>query len=202
MRLLLWLYGNGNIAGCLLALLGPVLLFAGVIAQGWLYITAGLYLAGWLLAPRTPELKRRIEENATPEQIVERLDAIIAAAHPHLTAEMNAHLASLRTSIVEVLPRLDGAPAHAEDGWTVRETVLRYLPETLANYVALPPAFRLTQPLANGKTARQLLAEQLGVLDAKLKEIVAGVAASDAQALLANGRFLQAKFQQPDFVVR
>lgn len=43
LRLLLTLYSNGNIAGCALALLGPVLLFAGVIGPGWLFITAGLY---------------------------------------------------------------------------------------------------------------------------------------------------------------
>jgi hypothetical protein len=52
-----------------------------------------------------------------------------------------ATLASVRTSVAEVLPRLVGARSHFDaDLYTVRETVLRYLPETLANYVALPPA--------------------------------------------------------------
>jgi hypothetical protein len=30
--------------------------------------------------------------------------------------------------------------------------------------------------------------------------VVANVAASDAQALLANGKFLETKFKQPDFL--
>jgi hypothetical protein len=58
LRLLLALYGTANIAGCALALLGPALLFAGVIGPGWLLITAGLYGVGALLGlafGRAPE---------------------------------------------------------------------------------------------------------------------------------------------------
>jgi hypothetical protein len=40
------------------------------------------------------------------------------------------------------------------------------------------------------------------MLDTKMSEVVANVASGDAQALLANGRFLEMKFQQPDFLVR
>lgn len=202
LRALVFLYGNANIAGCALALLGPILLFAGLIDRFWLPITAGLYAIGYLLAGRAPALERRIEDSLTAQQIVERLDDIIRRARPHLTQEMTAHLDSIRTSVAEVLPRLLGTQAREGDWYTVRETVLRYLPETLANYVALPPAFRATQPLQAGHTARQLLGAQLDLLDGKLREIVANVAASDAQALLANGKFLEAKFRQPDFLLR
>jgi hypothetical protein len=205
LRLLLWLYGNGNIAGCALALLGPLLLFAGFIGTGWLLITAGLYAVGWLLgwASRgAPEIERRIADTLTVEQTLERLDTLVRQVGPHLTAEMNRHLANVRSSVSEVLPRLIGARSFDADLYTVRETVLRYLPETLANYVALPPVFRTTHALKDGKTARELLADQLGLLDGKMKEIVANVAGADAQALLVNGKFLEMKFQQPDFLVR
>ena len=202
LRLLLWLYSNANISGCVFALAGPALLFGGIIDRGWLLITAGLYAAGYLMARRAPELERRIEDSLTAQETLERLDTIIAQARPHLTVEMTTHLDSVRSAIEQVLPRLVGAQSHENDWYTVRETVLRYLPETLANYVALPPVFRMTQPLQQGQTARQLLAAQLGVLDSKMQEVVANVSASDAQALLANGKFLEAKFQQPDFLAR
>jgi hypothetical protein len=68
--------------------------------------------------------------------------------------------------------------------------------------VALPPVFRTTHALKDGKTARQLLAEQLALLDEKMREIVANVAGADAQALVSNGRFLEMKFNQPDFLAR
>ncbi|RQO45070.1 hypothetical protein DBV14_24425 [Variovorax sp. KBW07] len=201
LRALLFLYGNANILGCALALLGPALLFAGFIDRGWLLITAGLYVAGLLLGRKAPELERRIEDSLSIEQTLERLDHVVAQAQPHLTEDMRKSLDSVRGSVGEVLPRLVGDRSNGDDLFTVRETVLRYLPETLANYVALPPAFRITHAVKDGKTARQLLGEQLGLLDAKLREIVANVASSDAAALVANGQFLEKKFRQPDFLV-
>ena len=200
LRALLFLYGNANLAGCALALLGPALLFAGVIGEGWLFITAGLYALGWLLGRRSPELERRIEDSLTLEETLSHLDAVIVSAGPHLTADMRAHLGDIRDSVVEVLPRLLGGGNGGDALFTVRETVLRYLPETLANYVALPAAFRTSHQLQAGRTARDLLSEQLGLLADKMREIVANVAASDAQALVANGHFLAAKFRQPDFL--
>ena len=204
-RLLLFRYRNGNIAGGALALMGPALLFAGVIGPGWGFITAGLYAAGWAAGwagRRAPEIERRIEDSLSVEQTLEHLDKLVSQVQPLLTADMQQQLASVRTSVAEVLPRLVGARSHDADLFTVRETVLRYLPETLANYVALPPVFRSSHALKDGKTARQLLAEQLALLASKMREIVANVAGADAQALLANGKFLEMKFQQPDFLVR
>lgn len=202
-RLLLALYSNANIAGCAMALLGPFLLFAGVIGPGWFLITAGLYGVGALVGSslgRTPELERAIEASLTLEQTMDHLDTLLRDVRPQLTDDMNQRLSSVRVSVAEVLPKLVQARSFSDELFTVRETVLRYLPETLANYVALPPLFRSNHPLKGGKTARQLLTEQLDLLDGKLREIVASVAASDAQALLSNGRFLEAKFRQPDFL--
>jgi hypothetical protein len=205
LRALLFIYGNPNIFGCTAALLGPALMFAGVIGPGWLLITAGLYGCGWavgkMLRP-TQDIERRIEDSLTIEETMARLDSLTLNVKSHLTKDMNDHLSSVRNSIQEVLPRLVSAESHDSDLFTVRETVLRYLPETLSNYVALPPVFRTSQVLAGGKTAKQLLSEQLNILDVKMREIVGNVASADAQALLANGKFLEMKFQQPDFLVR
>ena len=103
-------------------------------------------------------------------------------------------------SIREVLPKLADARGFDDNLYTVCETVLRYLPETLANYAALPPAFRATRVLKTGKTARDLLTEQLTILDNQLKEVVDNVARGDAEALLANGKFLEDKFRERDFL--
>jgi hypothetical protein len=202
LRALLFLYGSGNILGCALALMGPALLFAGVIDRGWLAITAGLYIAGLLLGRRQPELERAIEDSLSHEQTLQRVDEVIAHALPHLPEEVKPHLASIRDAVAEGLPRLRASGLHNEDLFTVRQTVLRYLPETLANYVALPPAFRVSHALKDGKTARQLLAEQLSLLKTQMREIVANAARQDAQALIANGHFLEEKFRQPDFLAR
>jgi hypothetical protein len=60
--------------------------------------------------------------------------------------------------------------------------------------------FRVTRVLKGGKTARDLLLDQLAVLDDQMKEVVGNVARGDADALLANGQFLEAKFRERDFI--
>ena len=199
-RALLYLYSTRNIVACCAALIGPALLFLGVINQGWLLITAALYAAGYLATPAPHVLDTGLAQSLSFEDLVERLDRTVRDAAPHLQPGMIAHLESIRGSITEVLPKLADVGGFNDNLFTVRETVLRYLPETLANYVALPPAFRATRVLKAGMTARDLLTGQLTILDDRLKEVVANVAHDDAAALLANGQFLEARFRERDFL--
>ncbi|MFM2053265.1 MAG: hypothetical protein RL456_1302 [Pseudomonadota bacterium] len=203
LRGLFWLYSNRHIAGSLLACVGPALLFGGVIRDGWLWITAGLYAIGALLAPSPRHLERRIADALTLDGMLVRLDALIAEARPILDDPARGHLDGIRASVRDVLPRLmaDTDGVLQEASYTVRETVARYLPETLANYAALPPAFRIAHPIREGRTARQLLGEQLALLDARLRETVGLIARDDAQALLSNGQFLRDRFGTADFQV-
>jgi len=199
-RALLYLYSTRNIVACCAALLGPALLFAGVIRDFWLPITAGLYIAAYLAIPAPKVVDVALAQELSFEDLLERLNDIIKQARPQLQQAMVQRLDSIRASVNEVLPRLARVQGFDDDLFTVRETILRYLPETLANYAALPPMFRNTHPLKEGKTARTLLTEQLSVLDEQMKQVVANVAGGDAQALLANGQFLEAKFKERDFL--
>jgi hypothetical protein len=134
------------------------------------------------------------------DALLDRFDQLVEKARPQLQAAMVARLDSIRHSLEEVLPRLADTRGFDNNLFTVRETITRYLPETLANYVALPPLFRVSRVLKDGKTARDLLMEQLAVLDDQMKEVVGNVARGDADALLANGQFLEAKFRERDFI--
>jgi hypothetical protein len=199
-RALLYLYSTRNIVACCAALIGPALLFLGVINHGWLLITAGLYAAGYFATPAPHVLNASLAQSLSFEDLLERLDRIVREAKSHLQPAMIARLESIRRSVTEVLPKLADPRGFDDNLYIVRETVLRYLPETLASYVALPPAFRATRVLKAGKTARDLLTEQLTILDDQLKEVVNNVARGDAEALLANGRFLEDKFRERDFL--
>ena len=204
-RLQLFFYGNGNLIGVALALLGPVLLFAGVIGVGWGWITAGLYCAGlllgWALTSTRPPFESAMQQHWSAEDIGERIDALVQQARPLLSPDMQQHLDGVRNAVHEVLPALaNPGPGFNESLYTVRETVLNYLPTTLSHYAALPPLFRVSQPVQDGKTPKQLLTEQLALLDSEMQQVVRNIAASDAQALLANGHFLKQKFDRPDFL--
>lgn len=199
-RVLLYLYSMRNICACLAALIGPALLFLGVIREGWLLITAGLYAAGYLLTPPPRVIDPNLAQSLSFETLIEQLDRIISQARSQLQPETAQRLDSIRSLIEEVRPRLAAARDYDDNLYTVRETVARYLPETIANYLKLPRVFRMTHGLQEGKTARQLLLEQLTVLDEQMRQVVANVARGDAQALLVNGQFLKARFRQRDFI--
>jgi hypothetical protein len=63
------------------------------------------------------------------------------------------------------------------------------------NYLALPSVFARLHPLREGKTAHQLLLEQLDLLDGKMREIAADLHHQNSQQLLIHGRFLEDKFR-------
>ncbi len=198
-RIQLYLYSTRNIVACAVALVGPAFLFLDLIRDGWLLITAALYAAGYFATPAPQVLEPGLAQSLSFDDSLDQFDRVVSAAAPQLQPAMRSRLESIRASIAEVLPRLAG---HGLDDnlYTVRETIARYLPETLANYIALPPMFRLTRVLKDGKTARDLLMDQLAVLDEQMKEVVGNVARGDANALLANGQFLEAKFRERDFL--
>src|SRR5256885_16996980 len=86
----------------------------------------------------------------------------VQKARPMLTPEMQKHLDSVRGSVHEVLPSLaDAGPVFNDGLFTVRETVLQYLPATLSHYAALPPLFRVTQPVQDGKIGRASCRERV-----------------------------------------
>jgi hypothetical protein len=199
-RLLLYLYSTRNIVACAAALVGPALLFLGLIQEGWLLITAALYGVGYFATPAPHILDASLAQSLTFDALLDQFDRVVKEARPQLQPVMLARLDSIRHSIGEVLPRLAERRGFDDNLYTVRETISRYLPETLANYVALPPMFRVSRVLKDGKTARDLLLDQLAVLDDQMKEVVGNVARGDADALLANGRFLEAKFRERDFI--
>jgi hypothetical protein len=192
--------------GCGLAFAGLALVFAGVIGVGWLAVIAALYAMRWMKAQRARPVAQRAEERLVePEQApadttLERLDRLVAQARPHLPDELAARLYSVRCSVAQALPWLIEAPSREADLYTVRETVRRYLPDTLTSYFAVPAALRTGHAVKDGKTAAQLLAEQLALLDEEMREIASKAASGDVQALVANGRFLEARFRRGDFV--
>lgn len=199
-RVLLYLYSTRHIVACTTALAGPALLFLGVIREGWVLITAALYAAGYLMTPAPQALDAGLTQSLSFEAMLERFDRLVNEARAQLPPKMVGLLDSIRRSIQEALPRLGDGRVFDDNLFTVRETIARYLPETLANYIALPPIFRVTRVLKDGKTARDLLMDQLVVLDNQMKEVVGNLARGDADALLANGEFLEAKFRERDFI--
>lgn len=199
----LFLYGNKNIAGCVLGLAALGAYFAGVIHDYWPEIVLGAYGIGFLAAPgQTSVEPAAFERGMTSEEIAGSLAAFAKKVEKLVPPGVYALVSSIVASIDAILPMLDAKSAALadQDAFTIRQTALHYLPETVAAYLKLPAAFRNLATVSDGKNATQLLVDQLTVLDAKMKEIAQNLVSDNAQALLANGQFLRERFATQSFL--
>jgi hypothetical protein len=201
---MLFLYGTPNIVGSALALAGLGLFFGGIVDDWWLAIVAGLYAVGWLATPRDRGLEIELREQAAHASLLEQIDDLMARSRKRLPGEAYEKLQAIRAILDSLMPKLQGlsdAGAVAmEQMITVVNAVKRDLPTTIANYVRLPEAFATLHRIERGKTAKQLLLEQLDVLQIQLSRIADSAFREDAEALIVNGRYLKEKFHSTEFL--
>lgn len=201
-KFLLYLYSTPNIVGSLLGLVGLALHFIGLIGPFWLPIVVGLYLIGVLATPRSKTVDLRITQQLNAEEIKTGLDQLVSKIRRKVSKDILDQVISIRDSILELLPYIT-APDSTKYGdgsfaiYTIRQTALEYLPETLENYLRLPSAYARMHPIKDGKTAHRLLMDQLEILDTEMKAIVEDIVKNDAQRLMTHGRFLEEKFKKP-----
>jgi hypothetical protein len=198
---LLYLYSTRNIAGCCLALLGLMAYFGGVIDQWWLPICLGLYAAGALAVPSRDIIDVSLYQRYDGVQLLDGIRELVSQSKKQLPAEAIAALSSIQLVLEPLLPRLTGSsdapmlpPAQVQ---TVMGAITRDLPETVAGYLRLPPAFAVMHKLDGGKTAKDLFIEQLTFLRDQLEKIATAAFADDADALVSNGQYLKEKFHAP-----
>jgi hypothetical protein len=202
--LLLYLYSSRNIAGCLLGLLGLGAYFGGIINQWWLPICLGLYAAGALMLPGQTLLEVDSYLPGDGAHLAESVERLIEQTRHQLPAEALKTLQTIPAVLQLLAPRLSGtgdSPMLAPDQvQTVIGAVTRDLPQTVAGYVRLPPAFANLHPLERGKTAKDLLNEQLQLLKNQLDKIAEAAFRDDADALVSNGLYLKEKFHTPVYL--
>lgn len=187
-----YLYSRKNLVGLGLALVGLLLVVTHVVlAPGWL-IALGLYLAGALLTPRKPAVDLRA--GFDPNDVRKTLDNQVRAVSGRLPPEVIAKLLSIRQIIVGILPRTGNLPPGSPELFLVERTATDYLPAALQSYLNLPRSYATLHPVQDGKTPRQVLLEQLTLLESKMNEVADDVHQYDADRLLANGRFLEERF--------
>lgn len=97
-------------------------------------------------------------------------------------------------TIHQTLPRLRQLGLGSMESYSVVATATDYLPEAVGGYLRLPRDWADTRPIDGNKTALLILIEQLELLAATMDKIFDAANRADAQALVAHGRFLDAKF--------
>jgi hypothetical protein len=196
-RLSLYFYGTPNIVGCVCGLGVLALYFAGVIAQWWLPLTLASYAFGVLIAPRGRRIETDVDASMT---LVEVIDAVLTRASGRLPAEAVQKLTAIRDKVQELLPRWNDPAFPPIARIDLVAAIRRDLTSTIANYTALPASFAALHALRDGRTAKQLLIEQLDILESEVGSIAKDVFVEDAYKLAAHGEYLRSKVQSVDFL--
>jgi hypothetical protein len=191
-RLLLYLYSTKNIVGSLLALVGLVLFFTGIIGALWPVIVIGLYLVGVLVTPGSATIDLR--SGFDPDDIRHALETEVRAVSGRVSPDVLAKVQSIQQIILGILPRSGALPPGSPELFVVQRTATDYLPTALESYLNLPRAYATLHRVQDGKTPQQVLMDQLTLLESKMGEVADDVHRNDTDRLLANGRFLEERF--------
>lgn len=192
-----YLGSRKNVAGSLLALGGLVLFFLGLLGPIWPLVVVALYLIGALAVPSP---RRVLVGNASfdPELVRSALDRLVRRVENRASPDVVAKVREIQQEILGVLPLADQFPPGSEDLFVIQRTATDYLPSALDPYLALPPEYAATRQVQGGKTPKQVLLEQLELIDSKMDEVVDAIHQRDTDRLLASGRFLEERFGKRD----
>jgi hypothetical protein len=194
---LLYLYSTPNIIGCIWGVIGLTAFFV-IRDTPWLIAVPGLYICGYLISPKTQVLQNHLfsSQELSARDLQMMLEALIKKISKRVSPVELTKVVAIKDNILMILPRLDEMNAGDYDLHVVKQTVTDYLPQMLSTYLELPPIFARMHKMRNGKTAQEVLIEQLELLDEQIEQIVISVNSKDAEALIAQGEFLKSKFTE------
>jgi hypothetical protein len=133
----------------------------------------------------------------TRSEVLAGLDRLIASVEGLLEQGDVATLQRIRDNAALALPATD-APLDLSDHetWLLRQICIDYLPGALEHYIALP-ADLASEPVLDGRSARQVLDEQLGLIERRLDQMATRTYRLEAGDLLTHARFV-ADVLRPD----
>jgi len=143
---------------------------------------------------RSPEPTVVLPHVPTGPELLTQVDSIGPQIQGRVPSMVQARVERIQATLRDTIPRLDQLGAGSRDAHSVMATVTSYLPEALGSYLRLPRSFADRRPIEGGKTALLVLIDQLDLLSATMDQIFDAVCRSDAEALVAHGKFLEEKF--------
>jgi hypothetical protein len=144
--------------------------------------------------------RSRLIEDGDPRTRVEVLavlDRLVANLRGLVPEADVATVRRIRDSAALALPTTDG-PLDLTDHetWLLRQICIDYLPGALEHYIALP-ADLASEPVLDGRSAREVLDEQLALIERRLDQMATRTYRREAGDLLTHARFV-ADVLRPD----
>lgn len=189
-----------NIIGMSVAIVGLVVhLFLQLFSEAgglpfWYMIILGLYAFGYLFGyvfQNNEAQLRFYYEQQDIDDIRDALKNLLDKTRNRLAPHLFTRISHICERIDSVLPSLIAAHTINEDLFTVKQTVFDYLPAMIERYLQLPTPYARMHRLDDGKTAQQLLEEQIILIDNSIEKIVNNLYSDDINTLRINERFLR-----------
>jgi len=191
-RVLRYLYSTRNRVGCLAGLGGLGLYFTGVVGDLWPVVVAGLYGAGALATPPAKVVNLRL--GLDPADLGRAMAEQKRRIQGKVPDDVLAAVLRIHAILGDVLAHHHALPPGSPDAYVVERTALDYLPTALESYLALPRSYANRVTVSGDRTARQVLLDQLRLMESKLGEVLEAALRGDTDRLLAHGRFLEDRF--------
>lgn len=154
-------------------------------------------LRDWLRGEPEPPASS-VPPAPTEADVLSSLDGVSAALlEAKASPLIRSRVDRIDRLVRATLPRLAALGLGSADAYAVVATATSYLPEAVAGYLRLPRDWADTRPIDAGRTALMMLVDQLELLGSTMVKVLDAANRSDAQALIAHGRFLEAKFGAP-----
>src|ERR1700686_1877928 len=122
------------------------------------------------------------------------LDRQVRVITGKVPPEVMAKVLKIRQTILGILPRSGNLAPGSPELFVIERTATNYLPTALQAYLNLPKAYAIRHEGENGKTAKDILVDQLTPLENKMNEVAEDVNRNSSDRLLAHGRFLEERF--------
>jgi hypothetical protein len=191
-----YLMSRRNLTGSALALVGTGLVLVDPVGAQGLLLVIGLYLAGALaVRDKRPIVRFGFDPRRVQKSLSEQISEVAARVPPEILGRMQRIELTIRT---EILPHLDCLPLGAPELYLIERTVSDYLPTAINAYLRLPNGYVSSQPGSHGRAAVEVLAEELDLLDAEMRQVAEVVHRTDMDRLLAHKRFLIDRFRRED----
>jgi hypothetical protein len=138
----------------------------------------------------------------TRSEVMAVLERLIANVRGFVSDADMAALLRIRDSAALALPAAD-RPLDLTDHemWLLRQICIDYLPGALEHYIALP-ADMASAPLLDGRSARQVLDEQLALIEGRVDQMATRMYQREAGGLLNHARFVADSLRPDPFQVR
>ncbi len=133
----------------------------------------------------------------TEIDIASRFDQCLADSAPRLPLAIRTILQDIKSALAQLLPNLplirEQQLLSQQDMFYISQAAQQYVPEALQVFLAIPQEGQTVVIDLEGKSAEQILAEQLQLIANKLAQLQQQLLQQHGQKLLVQKRFLQEK---------